>query len=186
LGYVSKAEDEVGLVHSGYKVITCDSNFISFASSYSLLGVVIPQGFPRIKEEIFKNIKDISSLVFPNIIHPSVIMKRDSIALGIGNVIAANVVMTLDIEIGDFNLINSSVTIGHDVRISNYCVINPLVSISGNVVLEDRVLVGTGASVLQNVVIGRDSAIGIGSAVIKNVPCDSTSLGVPALTHRSI
>jgi len=181
LGFVESDCNLVGKGVDNMKIISCDKEFSEFASSFPLLGVVLPLGTPKLKKRIFDKILfEIPNIVYPNLIYPSVNFDEINVEIGYGNIIAAGVNLTTDIKIGNFNLFNSNTTVGHDTVIDSYCVINPLASISGNVLLEDEILIGTGANVLQGLKIGSQSTIGAGAVVTKNVKPGSTMVGMPA------
>ncbi len=181
LGFVENQSSEIGKeVINLYKVISSDDLFEEYAKKWDVLGVVIPQGDPKIKEIIFRKIQHIKNIVYPNVIHPNVTLDKDSVTLGIGNLLTSGVRLTCNINIGDFNLINLNCTIGHDVKIKNYNVINPGVAISGNVQIENNCMVGTGANILQGISINDNAIVGAGAVVTKNVEKEKTVVGVPA------
>ena len=119
-------------------------------------------------------------ITWPSLIHPSVMMDASSASIGIGALICAGTVLTVNVRLGDFAMINLGCTVGHEARFGSGSVVNPLVAISGGVEIGDRVLVGTGASVLQYVEIGDDATVGAGAVVTKTVASGSTVVGVPA------
>ena len=181
LGFVEENQDSLGReVIQGYQVVSYDGQFGDYASKYPVLGVIIPNGNPKIKALIYEKISKIENLVFPNIIHPRVIMDNTLIEIGIGNIICAGVNLTCDIRIGNFNLINLNTTIGHDTFIGNFNVVNPLSSISGNVKIHDKCLIGTGANLLQNITVKDNATVGAGAVVIKDVDEGITVVGIPA------
>ncbi|MDF2801226.1 MAG: hypothetical protein K0S61_1129 [Anaerocolumna sp.] len=181
LGFVESEEDKMGQeVTKGYKVISCDNNFIEFTNKYSVMGIAIPIGTPNVKKIIYEKLKDIERIVFPNIIHPNVTLDKLTINLGMGNIIASGSRLTNDITIGNFNLINLNCTVGHDTKIGDFNVINPLASISGSVNINDCCLIGTGASILQQLNVQAYSTIGAGSVVTKDVLINETVVGIPA------
>lgn len=181
LGFIEDNESKIGneVIH-GYKVIAHDSNFWEFSGMFSVLGVVIPIGIPKIKSLIYNKICSIDNLVFPNIIHPKVHYDSKSVLLGHGNIIAAGTSLTCNIEIGNFNLINLNTTIGHDTKIGNFNVINPITSISGNVNIKDSCLIGTGANILQQLTIKSNGTVGAGAVVLSDVEDSDTVVGIPA------
>lgn len=181
LGFIEDNEIKIGNeVINGYKVVSSDENILEYAKNYSILGIVIPIGNPKVKSAIFNKVKFISNLVYPNIIHPNVSFDPKTVSFGYGNVIGAGSILTCDVRMGNFNLINLNSTIGHDTEIGDFNVINPLTAISGNVHLKDLCLIGTGAKILQGLTINKNSTVGAGAVVVKDVEEDSTVVGVPA------
>ncbi len=129
-----------------------------------------------------KIVNDIANqnIIFPSLIHPSVIMDHQEVNIGEGSLITAGNILTTDISIGKHSIINLACTIGHDVVIGDYCAVMPGVHLSGNVKINKNVLIGTGARVLQNLIIDENSKIGAGSVVTKGVQSGETVVGVPA------
>ena len=119
-------------------------------------------------------------IMWPSLIHPSVLMDESSASIGVGAVICAGTVLTVNVRVGDFAMINLGCSVGHEADFGKASVINPLVAISGGVEIGDRVLIGTGASVLQYVEVGDDATVGAGAVVTKPVAPGSTVVGVPA------
>ena len=181
LGFVEDEESKIGKeVIGGLKVITCDDALTDYSGSFSVIGIVIPIGNPKVKSIIYNRIKNIENAVYPNIVHPSIKFDANDVKLGIGNIITSGVNLTCDIRIGNFNLVNLNCTIGHDTVVEDFNVINPLVAVSGNVTIKNCCLIGTGAKILQQLRIGDNAAVGSGAVVIKDVEENSTVVGVPA------
>lgn len=181
LGFVDTDQSMVGTeIIDGYKIVSSDEYISELASSYPVIGMIIPIGNPNIKQLIFEKVKNISNVVFPNIIHPTVNYDHMNIEMGFGNIFTAGVKLTCDIKFGSFNLLNLNSTVGHDTEIGSYNVINPLVAVSGSVLLKDNCLVGTGAQILQGVTIHSRATVGAGAVVVKNVESNTTVIGIPA------
>lgn len=181
LGFIDNNIDDVGKkVINSYKIICCDNEFKDYIKNFNVLGAIIPQGDPNLKLKIVAKLSSLNNVVYPNIIHPNVTLDKNSLNMGMGNIITSGVSLTCNIKLGDFNLINLNCTIGHDVEISNYNVINPGVTVSGNVKIRNNCLVGTGANVLQGIKINDNAIIGAGAVVTKDVQNNTTVVGVPA------
>lgn len=121
---------------------------------------------------------------FETIIHPNVEMSN-RIKVGIGTVICAGNILTVDITIGNHVQLNLDCTIGHDVILGDYATLAPGVHVSGWVFIGKCAYVGTGAVILNGtnenpIIIGDDSVIGAGACVTRSVPAGVTVVGVPA------
>lgn len=147
---------------------------------YAVVGIGTPK---KIKEVVTRFSKH-GNLVWPTVIHPSVLGNWSGITFGKGCIVCAGNIFTTDINIGNHNIINLGSTIGHDLNTGDYCVINPNCSTSANVTLEDEVLIGVGTSLLADVVIGKGAIVGAGAVVNKSVPAGEVVVGVPAKTLR--
>ena len=186
LGFITEDRGAVGTKCSDISIVACDETFSEFIEPFNVIGIVVPIGTPKFKRKIVEKLPlDKKNIVFPNIIHPTAVINKKYISLGVGNIVEAGVKFTLDIKIGNFNLFNLNTTVGHDVIIEDYCVINPLVSISGRVNIKNDVLIGTGANILERLEIGENSIIGAGAVVTKNIEPDTVAVGIPARSRNS-
>lgn len=156
--------------------VILESEFLKFANNNNT-NLAIGIGNPKI---IMKIIKKFNGFSFPNLIHPSVLADFENNEMGIGNIFAANVIMTTNIKIGNFNIFNWLVSVGHDVLIGDFNVINPSVNISGGVKIGNANLLGVNCTILQYRTIGDGSVIGASSLVTKDVLDSMTVVGVPA------
>lgn len=145
----------------------------------SELYVVIAIGTSEIRRKLFDKYKRNTNLKFPNLIDPSVI-QSDKIKYGIGNIVCAGTIITVNISIGNFNIINLDCTVGHDVVMHDFVTVNPSVNISGNAEIFSGVNIGTGTQLIQGIKIGNDTIVGAGAVVNKSLPAFCTALGVPA------
>jgi len=138
-------------------------------------------GTPRVRLELAQTLgREFPKLEWPSLIHPSVILERASAKLGVGCMLAAGVLGSVGISVGDHALANIGVTLGHEADLGAGCVVNHAASISGGVALGRGVLVGTGARVLQYLQIGEGATVGAGAVVTKDVPAGQVVVGVPA------
>lgn len=141
--------------------------------------LAIAIGDPATKKKIIDNIHN-ENIEYPNLIHPSVIIGKDNVFLGKGNIICAGVIITIDIEIENFVILNLSCTLGHDTKIKSFCSFMPTVNISGEVLIHNSVYVGTGAKIINLLEIGENTIVGAGAVVAKSLPANCTAVGIPA------
>jgi sugar O-acyltransferase (sialic acid O-acetyltransferase NeuD family) len=177
-GFVAASQDGVGR-HLGLGAVVGDDQWLIQADTSADL--VIGVGHPEARQRVAERYASLGArFQFPNLVHPTVEIDHRHVSLGVGNVLTAGCVFTVDIEVGDFNLFNWNVTVGHDALIANYCVINPGANISGYVRIEDAVLIGTGAQLLEHRVVAAGAKVGAGAVVTRDVPAGFTVVGIPA------
>lgn len=143
------------------------------------LFLVIAVGSPNIKREIIAKINN-EKIVFPTLIHPSVIVSNDEVVIEEGCIICAGNILTCNIKIEKFTILNLACTVGHDTRIGAYSSFMPSVNISGEVKIGQCVYVGTGAKIINQLHIGNGTIIGAGAVVSKSLPENCTAVGIPA------
>jgi sugar O-acyltransferase (sialic acid O-acetyltransferase NeuD family) len=178
VSFVAKKSDQLGQSFTYGLARYLDSDL---SSRQLPTDVVIGIGHPKIRRKVAERLNHITSLSFPNLIHPTVFIDESCVNIGRGNMIAMGVVMTCDITIGDFNLVNWNVTIGHDVSIGSYNVLNPGSNVSGWVSIADACLFGTGCQLLEHRTISNDITVGAGAVVTRSlVSTGATYVGIPA------
>ena len=173
IGYVDD-NVEIGKKVGNSKVICNTKELLS----HSDLSVAIAIGNSKIREKMFDKIKSNTRLSFPNLIDPTVICGNNK--FGMGNIICARTILTVNIELGDFNIINLNCTLGHDDIIHNFITIYPNVNVSGNVTIENRVEIGTGTQIIQQKNICSDVVIGASAFIVKDITETGTYIGIPA------
>ncbi|MDD2714814.1 MAG: NeuD/PglB/VioB family sugar acetyltransferase [Candidatus Wallbacteria bacterium] len=137
-------------------------------------------GSPTIKNAIYEKIvAQAAPQNFPNLIHPSVCYDRDFVAMGHGNIICANSILTTDIKVGNFVHLNLACTVGHDSIIGDYTTTSPGVLISGNVKIDKLVFIGSGAVIFPNLSISTEIMIGASALVTKDLLEKGTYVGCP-------
>jgi Serine acetyltransferase len=159
IGFVSDGSQPLGTkVGTGRVVSTDDALVLEDPDADVLLGI----GRPAARLAAGRRLSGANRLRFPTFVHPSAIFDPRDVDLGLGNVVTAGCVFTVDIVAGDLNLFNWQTTVGHDARLGAGCVLNPAVNVSGGVIVGDAVLIGTGAQVLEGCTIGDGATVGAG------------------------
>ncbi len=181
LGFVDTNSEKIGMtVFDNLMVVASDETISEYIRSFDLIGMVLSIGNPHVRSLIYEKLKRFNNVVFPNIIHPSVILNEETILFGQGNILTAGVILTCDIKIDNFNFINLACTIGHDTKIGSFNTINPLTALSGNVTIGDCCLVGSGSTIMQQITIEDSVTIGAGAVLTKDARKNETLIGVPA------
>jgi sugar O-acyltransferase (sialic acid O-acetyltransferase NeuD family) len=143
------------------------------------LAVVIAIADPMTRQRIAVALTN-EKLNFPMLVHPTAMVGHPSNKFGKGCILAAGVILTTGITLGDFVIVNLATTIGHDVYIGKYSSVMPQCSVSGNVRIEERCFVGSGSRILQGLTLGVNSIMGAGAVLTKNFDANSTLIGIPA------
>lgn len=144
------------------------------------IDIVFAIGSPKILKLLVGKITN-PGVTFPNIIHPEVYFAdKESLNIGIGNVIVRGCSFSVDVAIGDFNQFNSISALAHDVKVGSYNVFMPLTRISGEVSIGDGNFFAIGSVVLQNLKIGNNTRIGPGSYIMTKTKDGNLYMGNPA------
>lgn len=174
IGFLNNDSSSWGNSCNGVKIIG-DETVLQFFKSP--LHIAIGIGDPSVKRKVVQKLGD--SVVYPNLIHPSVKISKTN-SLGIGNVITEGCVLTCNLTIKNHVMINLACTVGHDTIIDDYVVVSPGVNVSGNVYIGEGSYIGTGAKILEKLTLGAWSTIGGAALINKNVNNNATVVGVPA------
>ena len=113
------------------------------------------------------------------------IMIMDDVQIGEGSILSPFVTLTSNIRIGKHFHANMYSYVEHDCVIGDYVTFAPAVKCNGNVVIEDHAYIGSGAILKQGksgspLVIGSGAIVGMGAVVTRNVPKGMTVVGNPA------
>lgn len=149
------------------------------ANTSQELNVVVAIGSPEIKRKIVEKLTS-TTIKFPTLIHPSVLIGDEFVSIGNGCIICAGTIITCNVDIKDFVILNLMCTVGHDTVINSFASFMPSVNISGEVVIHEGVYVGTGAKIINQLEIGNQTIVGAGAVVSKTLPEKCTAVGIPA------
>lgn len=174
LGYIDDGV-ETGAEVNGYTVLGNSDYLINQITS---LAVTCAIGASKTRKKVIEKIKSNDNLSFPNLIDPSVHMSS-RIKLGIGNIICAGSILTVNISVEDFCIINLDCTVGHDAKLSSFVTLYPSVNISGNTYFGECVELGTGTQIIQGKTVGSGTIVGAGSVVVRDLPGECTAVGSP-------
>lgn len=159
-----------------YKVVGTSEKIESFIKQEYDFAVAIGDNKTRMR--IYENLVD-KKAKLPALIHPTAVID-ETVNIGSGTVIMANVVINSSTKIGSECIINTAATIDHDCNISDYVHISPGAHIAGTVNVGERTWIGIGGSVINNLDICSDCIIGAGSIVVKDIEDYGTYINLPA------
>ena len=174
LGFIDDNKELIGKEINGYKVLG-DREFLNNFDKE--VYVVIAIADYCIKEELVKYLTN-KNIQYATLIHPSVKINR-TISIGKGCIIYQNVIMTVNINIGNHVIISPKCGIGHDSLIEDYVTVLWNVNISGAERIRQGVTLGSGCTIIQGLEIGRGSFVGAGAVVIRDIDESKTAVGVP-------
>ncbi|KRC62789.1 acetyltransferase [Agromyces sp. Root81] len=120
---------------------------------------------------------------YATLIDPSVRNPGES-PIGVGSILLAGVVVTVDALLGDHVVVMPNTTITHDCMVGDFATLTAGVSLGGGVSVGRRATLGMNAAVRQHLSIGADAVIGMGAVVLHDVPAGATWVGVPASPMR--
>lgn len=160
----------------GHSKVICNIEQLSKRNKKTCVAIAI--GNTVIRKKIYDRLKNNKNLDFPNLIDPSVIVGETE--LGIGNIICANTVMTVNVKIKNFSIINLDCTIGHDDIFDDFVTLYPSVNVSGGVHIGKCSEIGTGTQIIQQHNIINNVIVGAGAVVVKDIEESGTYIGVPA------
>lgn len=128
------------------------------------------------------------SLTPATLVHPRV-EASESVVAGLGSVICAGSILTVDVELGIHVQVNLGCTLGHDVKVGDFSTLSPGAHVSGNVRIGNGVYIGTGANIINGhpdrpLVIGDGAVVAAGACVTRAVEPFAMVAGVPAVRKR--
>lgn len=148
---------------------------------------VVALGEPALREAAAAAC-EAQGLTAGTLVHPRV-EASDSVVAGVGSVICAGSILTVDVELGAHVQVNLGCTIGHDTRVGAFSTLSPGAHVSGNVAIGRGVYIGTGASIINGhagrpLVIGDAAVVAAGACVTSSVEPGAMVAGVPAVRKR--
>ena len=103
-----------------------------------------------------------------------------SVNIGIGVFISKGVLINAFSNIGDFTILNTGCIIEHECQIGRAAHIAPGAVLAGNVIIGERSFIGANSVIKQGVKIGNDVIIGAGSVILNDIKDNQTVVGNPS------
>lgn len=153
--------------------------FNSIEKRFNIAEVVfcIAVGEPKLREALWKRVKDAGYTV-TSLIHPSAVIGA-RVSLGQGIIIKNGVSVSCDVKIGYNVYLGENGVIGHDVVIGDNCSFSALHFVGGNTVIKENVYIGAQAGIRDRITIGKESIIGMCACIVSDVPDNVVMIGNP-------
>ena len=195
LGFVDASPELQGKTVGGYPVLggrewleqraaVADKNSsAALDDSGNVIRVVIAIGTSATRCKLVMGDLEPLNLRYATLVHPSVRMITSgpmAARIGVGSIVCANCVLTVDVCIGDHVIVSVACTVSHDAVVEDFATLLPSVNISGFSTVGTCAIVGTGSQVLECRTVGAGTVVGAGSVVVKDLPPDCTAVGAPA------
>ena len=163
-----------------------DNKYPSFEDIKNNIDIPIAFGIGsnHIRAKLFKKVFDYG-LKIATLIHPSALIS-DSVKIGMGSVVMANVVINANASIGKCVILNTSSVIEHENIIQDYVHISPCVALAGKVTISEGVHIGINSTLVQGVSVGKNSIVGAGSVVVNNIDDNKVAYGNPCREIRKV
>ena len=153
-------DNEIILNVNGYPLLGKISDLNDYPKP---INIIVAIGKPSIKKDIILRITNIN-INYPVIIHPSAqVLPKNTVHIGKGVVLSANVVLTTNIVIEPYVYINTSTVISHDTFVGAYSIVMPCVSISAKTSIGVCYYIGNGVIIDQPKQLAENSIILAGS-----------------------
>ena len=151
-------------------------------SAEGLSPIIVTIGDCHIRRRI---VEKLGCREFLTLIHPQAII-ADSVAVDIGTVVMAGVIMNPFVRVGKHCIINSGASLDHDVQVNDYVHIAPHCTLCGEVRVGEGTWIGAGTTVIQGIKIGKNCFVGAGSVVVRDIPDNTLCYGNPARIKKVI
>jgi sugar O-acyltransferase (sialic acid O-acetyltransferase NeuD family) len=174
LGFVDDDPSMPGKALNGHPVKRVDDGL----SGSPRVAVAVAVGDPVTRMRVVERIRPYG-VSFPNLVHPSVVIGRE-VSMGVGNIICAGSILTVNIRLGDFCQLNLKTTVGHDAVLDHFATSACGVDFAGYSHMGVGTYFGNQATVLQSVRVGPFTTVGAGAVVNRELPAGVTAVGVPA------
>jgi sugar O-acyltransferase (sialic acid O-acetyltransferase NeuD family) len=118
-------------------------------------------------------------LQWATIVHPRSFVPR-FVALDVGTILFAGVVVQPGVRIGAHVIVSPNVTVAHDCVIDDFVYLAPGVDLAGTVHVCQGAFLDAGAIVGPNRTIGAGTRVGPRGVVIRDLPAGVSASGAPA------
>jgi sugar O-acyltransferase (sialic acid O-acetyltransferase NeuD family) len=173
-GFLDHAPCLIGTQLNGHTVF----DPVPFLKSNPGISVAIAISSPHVRSAVADQLGSYA-LNYPNLIHPTANIGPHC-TIGMGNIVCAAVIITVNVRMGSFCHLNLKTTLGHDCVVEDFTTTACGVDLAGNSRIGRGVYLGNHATVLQSVSVGESAVVGAGAVVNRDLPACTVSVGVPA------
>ena len=182
VGLLDDEADLIGTVVGGSPVL----GRIDEAPTYPQSKFIVCAGSGRSRSSIVDRLASmgIGRDRFVSVIHPSVSIPA-SCRIGLGAVLLAQVVLTVDVTVGDHVVVMPGAVLTHDTVVDDFATLCSGVMLGGGVHIATAAYLGMGSSVRERVSVGELGVLGMGATLLEDLPSNEVWIGVPAQPIRS-
>jgi len=174
LGFLVDERELKGEIVNGYPIL----GGLEYLGDKKGISAAIALGDPVARMKVFNRLAPYD-LSYPNLIHPSATVGVE-VRIGIGNVICAGTIVTVNISIGHFCQLNLHTSVGHDSVLQDFATTACGVDLAGYTDIGVAAYMGNHSTVLPSVHVGAFATVGAGAVVNRDLPAGVTAVGVPA------
>ncbi|UII23889.1 acetyltransferase [Fulvivirga ligni] len=135
---------------------------------------IITIGNNKIRKKVTEQI----SSSYGKAVHPTSVI-AETVKVGQGTVVMANVTVNPDTQIGSHVILNTSSSIDHDCILEDFVHIAPNSTLCGGIKIGEGTLIGSGSVVIPNITVGKWVTIGAGCVVTEDIPDYAVVVGNP-------
>tara|TARA_Y100001960_G_C14774755_1_gene882388 strand:- start:805 stop:1437 length:633 start_codon:yes stop_codon:yes gene_type:complete len=163
LGFVDENPDLIGKEIDGYPVIDPKKQKIT-NDVYGICGNANGEIRERLSNEYIEKYKiDLATIIAPNV------TIRKNFEVGPGSIIMPDVAISFDVKLGKGVFVLWKVLIAHHVRLGDYSTIFSCAKMTGKCTVGDFSTIGASSTINVGVNIGKNCFIGIGSLIYSDI-----------------
>lgn len=169
LGYLDDDETKQGSEYYGYRVLGKIESLMELHQRGPVSAVIAMQDGAA-RKRIIERLKGFDS--WETLIHPTAVVS-DTVTIGEGSIICANVTISVDTEIGRHCIFYLSSTIGNDCTFGDFVSVMSNVSVSEHVSVGQETFLAAHSFVAPHRRLGERVQLGVGSSVMKDIKDDA-------------
>jgi sugar O-acyltransferase (sialic acid O-acetyltransferase NeuD family) len=183
VGYLDSGK-RAGSSQAGLSVLGAVEEVAALAERHGFTHCLVAVGHNSVRRACVERITAACpSLIFPALVHPSVVVAPD-VEIGAGTVVMAGGVLNPGVKIGRHCILNTGSLVDHETLLEDFASLAPGVVLGGNVSVGAGTAVCLGAKVVHGIRLGAEMVVGAGALVLGDLPDGCVAYGSPARIIR--